>query len=64
MRGEQTKDSDVDILVEFSKVPTLFDLVEIEYLISDKIGPPVDLIHKSGLRPHIRENVLKEIVHL
>ncbi|WP_420065197.1 nucleotidyltransferase family protein [Microcystis aeruginosa FACHB-524] len=50
VRGEQTKDSDVDILVEFSQVPTLFDLVEIEYLISDKLGLPVDLIDKKSLK--------------
>jgi hypothetical protein len=34
VRGEQTKNSDVDILVEFSKVPTLFDLVSIQSVIN------------------------------
>lgn len=64
VKGEQNQESDVDILVEFSEVPTLFDLVEIEYLISDKIGLSVDLVHKSGLRPHLRDNVLNETVYL
>ena len=50
VRGEQNKDSDVDILVEFSQVPTLFDLVEIEYSISDKLGLPVDLVDKKYLK--------------
>ncbi len=64
VRGEQTQDSDVDILVEFTKVPTLFDLVEIEYLISDRIGLPVDLVDKESLKPNIRENILNETVYL
>ncbi len=64
VRGEQTKDSDVDILVEFSQVPTLFDLVEVEYLISDKLGLPVDLIDKKSLKVALREQILNETVYL
>ena len=64
VRGEQTKNSDVDILVEFSEVPTLFDLVEIEYSISDKLGLPVDLVDKKSLKAAIRENILNETVYL
>lgn len=64
VRGEQTKDSDVDILVEFSQVPTLFDLVELEYLISDKLGLPVDLIDKKSLKAALREQILNETVYL
>jgi predicted nucleotidyltransferase len=64
VRGEQNKDSDVDILVEFSQVPTLFDLVEIEYSISDKLGLPVDLIDKKSLKAALREQILNETVYL
>ncbi|TRV44606.1 MAG: DNA polymerase [Microcystis panniformis Mp_MB_F_20051200_S9] len=64
VRGEQNKDSDVDILVEFSQVPTLFDLVEIEYSISDKLGLPVDLVDKKSLKAALRENILNETVYL
>ena len=64
VRGEQTKDSDVDILVEFSQVPTLFDLVEVEYLISDKLGLPVDLIDKKSLKAAFSEQILNETVYL
>jgi predicted nucleotidyltransferase len=54
----------VDILVEFSQVPTLFDLVEIEYLISDKLGLPVDLIDKKSLKAALRQQILNETVYL
>jgi predicted nucleotidyltransferase len=64
VRGEQNKDSDVDILVEFSQVPTLFDLVEIEYSISDKLGLPVDLVDKKSLKAALCEQILNETVYL
>ncbi|MDJ0598088.1 MAG: nucleotidyltransferase family protein [Crocosphaera sp.] len=64
VKGQQTKDSDVDILVEFVKAPTLFDLVEIEYLISDKLGLPVDLVDKQSLKPNIGKNILNETVYI
>lgn len=64
VKGEQTPDSDVDILVKFSKVPTLFDLVEIEYLISDEIDLPVDLVDKESLKPHISKNILNETIYI
>lgn len=64
VKGKQTEDSDVDMLVEFSEVPTLFDLVEIEDLLSEKIGISVDLIEKESLLPAIRKNVLSETVYV
>ncbi len=64
VKGKQTEDSDVDVLVEFSEVPTLFDLVEIQDLLSDKIGISVDLIEKESLLPAISKNVLSETVYV
>ena len=64
VKGEQTEDSDLDILVEFSEIPTLFDLVEIEDLLSEKIGISVDLVHKKGLLLNVRQNILNETVYV
>ncbi|MGB5773002.1 MAG: nucleotidyltransferase family protein [Crocosphaera sp.] len=64
VKEKQTENSDVDILVKFSEVPTLFDLVEIEYLLSEKIGLSVDLIDKESLLPAICQNVLTETVYI
>lgn len=64
VKGEQTENSDLDIWVEFSEVPTLFDLVEIQDLLSETIGISVDLIEKDSLLPGIREKVLSETVYI
>jgi hypothetical protein len=62
VRGEQTEDSDVDVLVDFAKTPTLFDLVGLENELSEIVGIKVDLVHKPSLRPHLRQSVLAELI--
>ncbi|MBI5555386.1 MAG: nucleotidyltransferase family protein [Elusimicrobia bacterium] len=63
-RGEQTKDSDVDILVEFDKVIDLFKFIELENYLSDIVYHKVDLIMKDALKPRIRDGILKEAVNI
>ncbi len=64
-RGEQTKKSDIDILVGFSEPNTidLFDFIDLEDFLSSKIGVKVDLVTKSALKPLIKDQILKETVY-
>ncbi|WP_416670063.1 nucleotidyltransferase family protein [Egbenema bharatensis] len=66
VRGEQTEDSDVDVLVEFD--PTfrfgLFTFCELEKQLSEVLGKKVDLVMKDALKPHIGERILQEVVYL
>lgn len=66
VRGEQTEESDVDILVAFE--PSFrFGLVtygKIENYIADALGKKVDLVMKSDLKPYIGKQVLKEVIYL
>jgi len=64
VRGDATKDSDVDILVEFEEVPSLFKFIEIENYLSNILGIKVDLVEKKSLKPRIGEHILKEVVIL
>ena len=63
-RGEQTQDSDVDVLIDYSEAPTLFELVNLRDFLSDVTGLPVDVVTKNGLRPRIRDRVLSEVIYL
>ncbi|MCU4138902.1 MAG: putative nucleotidyltransferase MJ0435 [Thermodesulfobacteria bacterium] len=47
VRGDITEDSDVDILVEFEEVPSLFKFIEIENYLSNILGIKVDLVEKK-----------------
>jgi hypothetical protein len=42
VRGEQNKESDVDVLVDYTKVPDLIDLIDFENYLSDNLGMKVD----------------------
>jgi uncharacterized protein len=62
VRGEQRSDSDLDILVTFDRIPTLFELVHLADELSDLIGVNVDLVPKRGLRPGIGGRIVAEAV--
>jgi uncharacterized protein len=55
VRAEQTEDSDVDVLVEFSETPSLLKFINLENYLSDNLGVKVDLVHKGGLKPRLGE---------
>jgi len=63
-RGEQNSASDVDILVEYTKKPSLIGLVELQDYLSDRLQMKVDLVTKDGLKSKIKENILAEVIYL
>jgi uncharacterized protein len=62
VRHEQCKNSDLDILVTFSKPPSLFKFVRLENYLSDLLRVKVDLVMKDSLKPAIGKNILQEAV--
>ena len=60
VRGEEAEGSDLDLLVTFEEVPTLFQFVALEQFLSDELGVKVDLVMKEALKPRIRKHILKE----
>jgi predicted nucleotidyltransferase len=64
VRGEGTKKSDIDILVEFEDGITLLGFIEMENYLTDLLGIKVDLVMKSALKPRIGEYILKEVVYI
>lgn len=64
IRGEQKKESDIDILVEFSEPISLLDLVGAENYISDLIKRKVDLVPREDIRPELKQIILDEVVYI
>ncbi|MGB7312300.1 MAG: nucleotidyltransferase family protein [Nodosilinea sp.] len=64
VREEHTANSDVDVLVEFSKTPSLLKFINLENYLSDNLGVTIDLVHKAGLKPRIGDRILAEVVYL
>jgi len=61
VRGEQKRQSDVDLLVEFEEPVGLFEFMDLEMYLTDLLGVKVDLVSKKALKPHIGERILKEV---
>ncbi len=59
-RHEARKESDIDILVEFSANISLLEFVTIQLELEDILGKKVDLVELSTLKPQLKSNILKE----
>ena len=59
-RGEALQDSDIDLLVDLEPGRSLFDLGGLLMDLQDLLAYKVDVVTERGLRPRIRERVLKE----
>jgi predicted nucleotidyltransferase len=59
-RGESRMDSDVDLLVTFSKPISLLQMVGLERELSTIIGRKVDLLTTKSVSRYLRNSILKE----
>ena len=64
VRGEQKKNSDVDILVEFSQTPGLFDFMRTENSLKGLLKRKVDLVMKGSFKPAIGKRIMREVVYV
>jgi len=62
VRGEETPESDIDILVTFGDPIGLFKWVELEDELSRRLGRKTDLVSARALKPRIRPHVEAEMV--
>jgi len=60
-RGEDSTDSDIDIMVEFSE-PVGFEIVDLAIELEDVLGHPVDLVSRKGIRDRLMPYVEKDLV--
>ncbi len=60
-RGDFTPESDVDLLVRFSRQKTLLDLVRIEDQLAARLGRSVDLVIEGGVSPYLRDRIMAEV---
>lgn len=61
VRGESTPESDVDLLVRFSKRKSLLDLIRAQREFSEALGRDVDLLTEGSISPYLIERIKKEV---
>lgn len=59
-RGEASSDSDVDLIVDFEKKPSLLGVVNIQNQIQDILGRKVDMMIEDELHPALKDKILEE----
>jgi predicted nucleotidyltransferase len=64
VRGEQHRDSDLDVLVSFSETPSLIEFIELEQRLSDELGLKVDLVMRDALKPSIGSRIRHELMSI
>ncbi|KYK27971.1 MAG: nucleotidyltransferase family protein [Theionarchaea archaeon] len=62
VRGEQSKISDIDILVQFSE-PVGWEFLDLKEFLELILGTKVDLVTVNALKPQIKDRILKEVVY-
>jgi predicted nucleotidyltransferase len=61
-RGEGKPRSDIDLLVEFDRPPTMFEFVRLKRYLTAALGVKVDLVMRTALKPEIGRHILSEVV--
>lgn len=64
VRGDNTEKSDIDILVEVPDGTGLFAFIGLQHKLEDALNKKVDLVTFTGLKPLLREQILREQVPL
>ena len=63
-RGDSTKKSDIDILVQFKGRKSLFDLVRLERELKSTLKKEVDLLTYKSIHPLLKDRILKEEIRI
>jgi len=65
VRGDQKKDSDIDILVSFKKgYKDFFNYIRLKYYIEELLGRRIDLVMKDALKPRLRQKIINEALNV
>jgi len=61
-KGNENKDSDIDILIEYNQPVSLFQLLRMEKELNTATKRKIDVVEYSAIKKSIRKNVLKEAI--
>jgi predicted nucleotidyltransferase len=66
IRGDQRKDSDIDVLIDFDPDAENFDNFMAVYDILEQLfaGENIEVVTKNGMSPYIGPTILKEVQYV
>lgn len=60
-RNEADENSDVDLLVRFSRDNDLLTVIELERELSEQLERHVDLLTEPAISPHLKDYILNDL---
>lgn len=64
VRGDHTRDSDIDLLVEFARPVSFFTFLELEDFLRKKLKRKIDLVTRNALHPALKKEILRQIFYI
>lgn len=64
VKNNNTKKSDLDILVGFEDAISLLKFVRLENYLQGLLKIKIDLVFSGNLRPEIRDTILDEVIYI
>lgn len=61
-RGEETEDSDVDLLVRIDDDLSLLDVSRLKIELEDVLGKEVDIVEEEAVKPRMKEYIEEDQV--
>lgn len=62
--GRQKRNSDLDILVDFTETPDIFKFLRLEEYLRSLLGVRVDLTTPKALKALIKSKILKQAIYI
>ncbi len=63
-RGDDSENSDIDILVDFTEKADIFDYVGLALFLEEKLHRRVDVVSRDTIRSEIRNDVMRDAVYI
>jgi uncharacterized protein len=61
-RGEETQESDVDLMIDFDEIKSLFDLADIKIQLQEKLGRKVELSMRGYIKESLKSYINKDLI--
>lgn len=62
-KGEQSKESDLDVLVELEdKYQTFHNYMQLKFYLETLLNSQVDLVLKDSLKERLKEKILRDVI--
>jgi len=63
-RGDEVRNSDIDILVEFDKDIDIFEFIALKDFLSEFLSRKIDLVTEDAIKPLMKDDIMKEVVYI